>query len=122
PHALGGPPVGPVAGAGGGGSGGATAASAAPHLPQKRRFSATAAPQFGHVIGSPFRLAPHAGSVVDALLGNDAGVVRVLDLAHLGDGIRHVDERGRCVATGRDHTHLFRPLANGGHDVVGVDP
>ena len=44
----------------------------------------------------------HARSVVDARFGADALLVRVLDLAHLGDGVGDVDQLGRRIAPGDD--------------------
>src|SRR5260370_524699 len=42
------------------------------------------------------------GSVVDPLLGDDAAVVGVLDVAHLGDRVGEGGERGGGVTSGGD--------------------
>src|SRR5436309_1462984 len=61
-------------------------------------------------------------SVLDALLGGDAAVVGVLDLAHLGDRVGHLDELGRRVPAGDHDVRARRPLAEAGHHVVHRHP
>src|SRR5438309_209343 len=52
-----------------------------------------------HLVGTRAR---RAASVLDPLLGADAAVVGVLDLAHLGDRVGDLDDLLGGVATGDD--------------------
>src|SRR5207342_3088415 len=59
-------------------------------------------------------------SVLDALLGRDALVVGVLDLAHLGDGVGDLDDLRWAVASG--DVDVVGPVAQGIDDLGRVDP
>src|SRR5204863_6315628 len=56
-------------------------------------------------------------SVLDALLGRDAAVVGVLDLVHLGDGVRQLEKLGSGVPAGRHHVGARRAIADARHHV-----
>ena len=59
-----------------------------------------------------------SASEVDALLGPDAGLVGVLDVAHLGDGVGDLDQRRRRVAAGADDVDVGGRSDDGGEHVV----
>ena len=58
-----------------------------------------------------------APSVVDALLRADALLVRVLDVAHVGDGVGDLDELGGGVAAGAHDVDVLRPVTDRGEDL-----
>ena len=58
--------------------------------------------------------------VLDPLLGLDALVVGVLDLAHLGDGVGEIDDLLRRIASGEDHVGRVGPVAKHADHVGGV--
>ena len=62
------------------------------------------------------------GSELDALQRRHPGVVGVLDLAHLGDGVGHGHQLVGGVAAGRHHAGAGRPVADGAGHRGGVDP
>ena len=51
-----------------------------------------------------------AASIVDALLGGDALLVRVLDAAHLGDGVGRIYQFLRRIPARDDHRETSGPL------------
>src|SRR5436305_5216495 len=61
-------------------------------------------------------------SIFDALLGPDALLVGVLDLAHLGDGVGQGDDLLGRIPAGDDDVGLGRPPGQPGDDLVDRNP
>src|SRR6266567_2747262 len=61
-------------------------------------------------------------SVLDALLGRDAAVVGVLDLAHLGHRVRQLDQLGRGIPAGGHDVRARGTVADARHHVVHGHP